>query len=118
MEANESGEIICPTCCRKTLVIRQPIFEGLRKTGEEFKCTECGTVFSEDEEVEFVRPEKPGIFKDDLLPEKPAVFEDDEVILCRHCKHYLENPFTQRCMLRHKEVQATDSCENFASKEE
>ena len=117
MEKKENGEVICPTCCCKTLVIRQPIYEGLSKTGEELKCTECGTVFSEDEEVEFVAAEKPDIFKDDQLPENPDVFKGDEVTLCRHCRHYLENPFTQRCMLHHKEVQATDTCENFTSKE-
>jgi len=103
MEEKKGGEIVCPTCCRKTLIIRQPKYEGLHKIGEEFKCTECGTVFSEDEEIEFVATEKADIFKDDLLPENPDVFEGDKVILCRHCKHYLENPF-KPALCRHLNI--------------
>jgi hypothetical protein len=35
---------------------------------------------------------------------------------CRYCGHYLVNPFTQRCALHFREVQATDCCDDFEPK--
>jgi len=45
------------------------------------------------------------------------VFGDDEYgRTCRHCRHYIVNPFTQRCDLHKKEVEATDFCPDFDRK--
>ena len=50
---------------------------------------------------------------------KADIFASDEMGKnCRHCKHYVVNPFIQRCGLSHREVQATDLCERFDKKEE
>lgn len=38
------------------------------------------------------------------------------VQICRHCVHYVVNPFTQKCMLHHRDVSATDTCPDFEAK--
>ena len=103
MGADSRGaEIFCPVCGKATLVVRRPVYDGLRKVGETLGCSVCGTEFAEDEEIEFVKKEGPHVFS-----------EEDGVRLCLHCVHYVVNPFTQRCMLHRKEVEATDSCIGF-----
>jgi len=120
---------ICPTCNKTTLVIRQPKYDGFTRIGEELKCTECGTVFDEDaagtaeqakKNAIFSDNEKPktlNLFSDDEQPETIDLFAGDEVRFCRHCKHYVVNPFTQRCMLHNRIVEATDTCTQFTPKE-
>ena len=59
------------------------------------------------------------VFTDADKSEQVDVFEEDEKARnCRHCAHYIVNPFTQRCALHFKEVQATDLCDDFEVKEE
>ena len=36
---------------------------------------------------------------------------------CRHCRHYVVNPFIQRCGLHRCEVQAADPCGDFSPPE-
>jgi len=46
----------------------------------------------------------------------PDIFaEDEKGRNCRYCKHYVVNPFTQRCGLHGRTVEATDTCEDFQS---
>jgi hypothetical protein len=33
--------------------------------------------------------------------------------ICRNCRSYVVNPFTQKCMLHEREVTATDTCPDF-----
>ena len=113
MAEKESGEIMCPTCRRNTLVLRKPKFDGFTRVGDELKCSECGTVFEDEEKIEFVESRKPEIFTDVDRSAKIDMFEGDEVRFCNHCKFYVVNPFTQRCMLHNKVVQATDTCGQF-----
>jgi hypothetical protein len=40
--------------------------------------------------------------------------EEDGLRLCMNCRHYVVNPFVQRCMVHKKEVEATDTCIVFA----
>jgi hypothetical protein len=102
MRDNRKGaEIFCPICGQETLALRRPVFEGLKKVGEKLCCSACGTEFDQGE-VEFVEKEKVEVFTD-----------EDGVRLCMYCAHYIVNPFTQRCTLRMKEVEATDTCRNF-----
>ena len=109
-----SVEIICSACGADTIVRREPIYEGFRKVGESFVCSSCGETWATEEDVPFKEKKKSTLFSEkDLLP-GVDVFEDDEKARnCRHCKHYLVNPFTQRCGLHLKEVQATDLCDDF-----
>ncbi len=104
---SRKAEIFCPLCGKVTLVIRRPVFEGLKKVGEKLVCSVCRTEFTEDEEVEFVERQAPKVFS-----------EEDGVRLCLHCAHYVVNPFTQRCMLHMKEVEATDTCPDFVRRKE
>lgn len=60
------------------------------------------------------RPARPSIFGPEDKPKSPSLFEPSETSrLCRHCRHYVVNPFVQRCMRHRKEVEATDSCDQF-----
>jgi hypothetical protein len=72
------------------------------------------------------KPAPPKIFSDDDKPAAPKVFSDDEksaapVVFkeaekgrfCRYCKHYVVNPFVQRCSRHGREVEATDTCTDF-----
>ena len=106
-EDSKKAEIYCPVCGKETLVIRRPAFEGLKKVGEKLVCSACGTEFKEDEEIAFVEREEPKVFS-----------EEDGLRLCSHCRHYVVNPFTQRCMLHRKEVEATDTCQDFSLRKE
>ncbi len=79
------------------------------------------SIFTDDE-----KPVAPKIFSDDDKPASPKVFSDDEKTVapkvfkeaekgrfCRYCRHYVVNPFLQRCALRRREVEATDTCPQF-----
>ena len=48
-----------------------------------------------------------------------AVFKENEKgRICRYCKNYIVNPFTQWCSRHKKEVEATDTCKQFKLKPE
>lgn len=101
MEAKKA-EIHCPVCRKVTLVVRRPKYDGLRKVGEILSCSVCLTEFADDANVQFVDQQKPRVFG-----------EEEGVRLCLNCKHYIVNPFVQRCTLTMREVEATDSCIGF-----
>lgn len=115
-----SMRITCTTCGEESLVRREPVYEGFKKVGERFICTACGHAFEREEDVPFSKARKrPNIFVDDDLPATLNIFKDDERQKnCRYCSHYTVNPFTQRCGLHNKEVQATDFCPDFRQPEE
>ena len=102
---SKKAEIYCPVCGKATLVIRRPRYDGLRKVGETLSCSICQTEFADEASVQFVEPEKPHIFR-----------EEEGVRLCLNCKHYIVNPFVQRCTLTMREVEATDSCIGFVQR--
>lgn len=107
-------EILCPKCGAETLLRRKPRYDGFKKTGEDLSCSACGFAFDSEAEVPFKRKDKPRIFGEADLPETPRVFTGDEnARLCRYCAEYLVNPFTQRCALHKKTVEATDTCSDF-----
>jgi predicted RNA-binding Zn-ribbon protein involved in translation (DUF1610 family) len=109
-----SLEIVCRACGRDTLVRRESVYEGLRKTGEKFLCASCGHVYAGESDVPFKVARRPSVFGEDDRPRKVDVFGSEERgHTCRHCRNYLVNPFTQRCGIHFKVVQATDSCDDF-----
>lgn len=99
---SKKAEIHCPVCGKATLVVRRPRYDGLRKIGEIVSCSVCGTEFEDEAKVQFVDQPKPRVFG-----------EEEGVRLCLNCKHYIVNPFVQRCTLTMREVEATDSCIGF-----
>jgi hypothetical protein len=110
----KSVEIVCTACGADTLVKREPVYEGFRKVGERFLCAACGFEFADEEAVPFKEAKRPSVFGDDDRPAKVELFTADEKGRnCRHCRHYVVNPFTQRCGLHMMVVQATDCCGDF-----
>ena len=110
-------EIVCRACGKDTLIRRDPVYDGFRKTGERLLCASCGHVYAGEADVPFRIEKRPSIFSDADKSRKVEVFRENEKgHTCRYCKHYLVNPFTQRCGVHFKEVQATDSCDDFEAK--
>jgi len=109
-------EIICSKCGAETLLRREPIYDGFKKIGEKLICSACGYEYASEEDVPFkTATAQPHIFTESDRPVEVKVFEEGENRkLCRYCAHYVVNPFTQYCSLHKKEVQATDTCDNFA----
>lgn len=107
----------CPACGREVLLIRRPVYEGFRKTGESLVCSACGHVFGADEQPEATGPVRPKVFADTDRSRDPDPFARDERgRLCRYCRHYTVNPFRQWCGLHRREVEATDQCPQFEAR--
>lgn len=112
-----SREIECPACGREALLLRRPRYEGFQKVGETLSCTACGHVFASEDEVPFKARAVVRVFSESERPKTPKVFAEHEAErLCRHCAHYVVNPFMQWCGLHRREVEATDTCDRFTKK--
>ena len=110
--------IHCSACGEETLLKRAPKYEGFKKVGETLSCATCGHVYASEEQVPFKNRAKPRIFADEDAPRIPTIFRDDEKgQACLHCRHYVVNPFTQRCGKHNRVVEATDVCGDFERKE-
>jgi hypothetical protein len=96
----------------------EPTYDGLRKTGEVFVCTGCGHRYPSCEATPFAdAPARPDVFGDDDRPQAPRVFADIERRRsCGWCKHFVVNPFTQRCGLSNRPTEATDVCPRFSAR--
>ena len=114
-------EIFCSACGKDALLRRERVYEGFKRVGEKLSCAACGHVFADEAAVPFKTKETvPGFGRQDVPP-PPKVFGEREVRetvgrLCRHCAHYVVNPFLQRCGRSNREVEATDTCDQFAPK--
>ncbi len=113
MSDTKPAEAACPACGRVSLLLRRPQYEGFTKVGEETTCAACGHVFAAAELPAAAAP-KPDLFGDDR-PAKIEIFQGGEAgTLCGHCLNYTINPFRQWCARHRREVEATDSCADFA----
>ncbi len=113
----QSMAMICPACNEDTFVRREPIYDGFRKAGETILCVSCGHVFSNEDEIPFKDTAGPTVFSDADRSKRVEIFRSDEKgHNCRHCTHYIVNPFIQRCGLHETDVQATDLCDDFKPK--
>lgn len=109
--------ITCSACGQESLLKREPRYEGFTKVGEILSCAGCGHVYASEEEVQVKPPSAPKVFDESDAPRTVKVFRENEAgDLCHRCKHYVVNPFVQRCSLRNKPVEATDTCPRFAKK--
>ena len=114
----KSRKIRCSACGQDTLVRAEPVFDGFTKVGEAFVCVSCGHRYEREEDLPEATSSRASLFADDERPVTPKVFAEDEgKRTCRHCKHYLVNPFTQRCGYHDKPVEATDWCDQFSSRD-
>ena len=112
-------EIICAACKTESLLKREPKYEGFKKVGETLSCAACGCVYATEADVPFKPQAKPKVFDDADAPHTVRVFREDEKgQACRYCAHYVVNPFTQRCSLHQKTVEATDWCGQFERKDD
>lgn len=110
-------QIICTACGCESLLKREPKYDGFKKVGETLTCAECGHEYASEDEVPFKQRGKPKVFDDGDAPKTIKVFNENEAeTLCRHCKHYVVNPFIQRCSKHNKQVEATDTCRDFSKK--
>jgi hypothetical protein len=107
-------EIVCTACGAEALLRREAVYEGFRKTGERLLCSACGYAYACEEAVPFKDRPVVKVFTeaDRLAP--VVVFDDDEKTRnCRHCVHYVVNPFTEWCGRHRRETAATEVCAQF-----
>lgn len=116
---------VCPSCKEDALFVTDAVYDGFRKTGETHRCTLCGHVIRGPARPRGTPKQRPApanplwdAFAREETSTGPGLFDIDSETarLCRKCAHYVVNPFTQRCMLHDKEVQATDTCPDFTPK--
>jgi hypothetical protein len=108
-------EILCSHCGADTLLKREALYDGFAKIGERLMCSSCGFEYAAEDAVPFkMKKAVPEIFTDADRSAKIEVFNEGEnQQLCRYCANYIVNPFTQFCALHKKEVQSTDTCDQF-----
>ena len=109
-----SLEIVCVSCGKQSLVRREPVYDGFKKVGEVFVCVSCGHRYEQEADVPFKEQRAARVFTEADRTKAVDVFAGDEKGRnCRHCVHYVVNPFVQRCGLHHRIVEATDCCGDF-----
>ena len=113
-------EILCSACGADALLVRRARYDGFARVGDILTCSACGHEFASEGEVPFKEgPRRPRVFTADDASRKVEVFRADEKgRTCRYCRHYVVNPFTQRCGLSFRKVEATDTCGEFAPLED
>ena len=90
------------------------MYEGFNKVGEKRFCSACGHAFDDADEIPSAARKAAPIFTAADRPRTLDIFKDDEKGRnCRYCRHYIVNPFTQRCGLHEREVKATDYCDDL-----
>ncbi len=114
---SKPGAIQCRACGRESFLLRAPTYEGFTKTGEKLSCAACGHVYAREEDVPYQGVRQVRVFDASEAPQPVKLFQDAEKgRFCRYCRNYVVNPFTQRCGLTRREVQATDCCGDFDPK--
>ena len=112
----KKNKIFCRACNSESWLKRKPVYDdNFKKTGEELSCGACGHIYASENEVPWLGNTGPVIFTEADKGPKIEIFDDDEKARnCRHCEHYIVNPFTQRCGLHFRRVEATDVCDDFS----
>jgi len=111
---SQSLAIVCTACGADTFIRREPRYDGFEKVGEKISCVSCGHEYASEDEAPFKATSTPRVFTKADRSKQVKVFKSDEKGKnCRYCRHYIVNPFVQRCGLNNVEVQATDICEKF-----
>ena len=110
-------EIICSACGADTLLVRIPRYDGFTRVGDTLKCASCGHEYAAESEVPFKQKNPVSVFDESDAPRKIVIFREDEKDrTCLYCRHYVVNPFVQRCGLHRRLVEATDFCDDFEVK--
>lgn len=113
-----SLEIKCKACGRLTLARAEGVYEDFKKVAEAFVCTACGHRYPSRDKTPFVDADgRPRVFSDADKPSAVKVFKSEERRRsCAWCRHFIVNPFYQRCGLSNREVEATDVCARFSAR--
>lgn len=110
-------EIHCPGCGKDALLLRTPHYEGFTRTGDDLSCASCGHAFANEDEVPYKSRRKVEVFTEADRSKDVKVFRENEADrLCRHCANYVINPFRQWCGHHRRDVEATDTCDDFTRK--
>ena len=98
-------KILCHHCGNESFLKTEKIYDGFTPVGEKKVCAFCKEEIASEEAAP--------------LEEKKPEFLSDESKkdVCRFCKHYVLNPWTQKCVLRNEYVEALDSCDEFKARE-
>jgi hypothetical protein len=111
-------EIVCEGCGAETFARREPVYEGFARKGERFVCVSCGRQYADEKALPLRTRKAPAVFGPEDAPSRVDIFSGEEAPRnCRRCAHYTVNPFTQRCGLHRRVVQATECCPDFAAEE-
>ena len=100
--SSRSKKIFCPSCRQESAVKVVKKYDGFTLVSEIDTCAFCGYKFGE-EGPEVIEERSPGWVDDKELKK-----------VCRHCRHYVINPFVQKCVLHQREIEATDTCAEFS----
>jgi predicted RNA-binding Zn-ribbon protein involved in translation (DUF1610 family) len=115
---SKQNKIICPHCGQESFVKSKPVYEGFKKIGEELSCVNCGHVFKDEAEIPYKTKQSVINLTDTQNKKHLKILEDENNHkICRYCKYYVVNPFSQRCTYWNKQVEPSDSCENFTDKQ-
>ena len=110
--------IVCCACGAETSLKRSPRYDGFVRIGEQLTCAACGHEYATENDVPFKQRHVPNVFLGLDIPDRPKIFdESDKGRLCLHCSNYVVNPFTQKCGLHFRTVEATDCCADFKSRD-
>lgn len=111
-------EIICVACGQEALIRAEPLYDGFKKTGEVFVCVTCGHRYESAADLPVKEDTTTAVFTAADRSQAVDVFAGDEKGRnCRHCVHYVVNPFVQRCSLHQRIVEATDRCDDFTGRD-
>lgn len=111
---------ICKQCGKEAIFVREAVYEGFTKVGEQEKCSLCGYTEMVQPVVEEASSPAPGFELPSIFDESDRsvdiqLFDEGENRqICRYCVSYIVNPFTQRCVKHQREVDATDTCSEFS----
>ena len=107
-------------CKSVTLARAEPVYEDFKKVSESFVCTSCGHRYPSADKTPFLAADsRPRVFSEADKPSSVRVFQPGERRrTCGWCRHFIVNPFHQRCGLRNREVEATDECLRFTPRPE
>lgn len=119
MNGMKPEPITCPACNEESFLKRTAKYDGFIKTGATLSCAACGHEFDGETQVPFRERLAPKVFDSSERPHAPEIFRSEEIgCCCRYCEQYVVNPFVQRCALHGRAVEATDTCGDFARKQD
>ncbi len=100
--ATGGQKFFCPYCKQESALKPVKKYDGFTLVGETMACGFCGHEFA-DEEPAILAEAVP-----DWAREKGAGR------VCYRCRHYVKNPFAQKCGQSGREVESLDSCDSFS----